>query len=173
MMRKKSFRIVLCGVLAACLLMGCTGSEKKQEVTNEKGEVLNSLEEVQDSRVFADLGAEIEVPMGAENAKYYIVDKKIAEIQFHFYDTEYVYRGSKASGDISGKKDDFKDASEHLVSVKNTDPETEVTIKASSSGAKLGQWAFEDGSQYTLYTEGDVEDAAFDSLCKELVKELQ
>ncbi|MGI6070528.1 MAG: hypothetical protein ACOYBE_08880 [Blautia sp.] len=171
-MRKKSRTIILCGLVAACLLSGCTGTEKKQEVTNEKGEAVNSLEEVKDSKVFADLGAEIEVPMGAENAKYYVVDKKIAEIQFVFYDADYVYRGSRSSGDISGKKEEFQDAKERTVAVKNTKPETEVTVKTNGDGARLGIWTLEDGSSYSLYTEGDMEDAAFDSLCKELVKEL-
>ena len=75
--------IFLLGTLA-----GCT---KKQE---EIKEVSNPMKEVEGNQAFREVGAYIEVPAGAQDSKYYIGDKKIAEIIFVFNDAADSYRSS-------------------------------------------------------------------------------
>ena len=85
---------ILAGILV--LLGGCSQVEHKSaEMEREETPPLDPAVEVEGIEAFARLGADIDVPAGAENAKYYIISDRIAEIQFSQNGVQYSYRASQ------------------------------------------------------------------------------
>ena len=146
--------IFLLGTLA-----GCT---KKQE---EIKEVSNPMKEVEGNQAFREVGAYIEVPAGAQDSKYYIVDKKIAEIIFVFNDAEYSYRSSNKTEDLEGETAKLEEDQSRTV---QGNKDQEATVQTDVQGGQLALWQYEDNS-YSLYTEDEVPTEVFDSLCRELM----
>lgn len=91
-MRLKRYLVSL---LAVVLLSGCTpddpdGPGIRPEIRKEeREEVPDPTVEVEGTWAFAEVGADIEAPVGAENARYFIVSDRIAEIQFTRNDVPY------------------------------------------------------------------------------------
>ena len=140
-------------------LAGCT---KKQE---EIKEVSNPMKEVEGNQAFREVGAYIEVPAGAQDSKYYIVDKKIAEIIFVFNDAEYSYRSSNKTEDLEGETAKLEEDQSRTV---QGNKDQEATVQTDVQGGQLALWQYEDNS-YSLYTEDEVPTEVFDSLCRELM----
>lgn len=85
---------MLLGILI--LMGGCSQGEHTE--TAAKKEVVPTPDpavEVEGIQAFARLGADIDVPAGAENAKYYIISDQTAEIQFTQNGGQYSYRASR------------------------------------------------------------------------------
>ena len=68
-------------VMMAVLCAGC-GAAATQETTEVA--LPNPMEEVTAQVLMDRLGFEFKVPQGAENVKYFIIDKEMAEMQFTF-----------------------------------------------------------------------------------------
>lgn len=158
MTRQRKWGIVmLTGLMLA--ITGCAAQEKKTEVPNP-------MVEVEGSDAFQKVGANIETPAGGEDSKYYIINDKIAEIQFGFNGAVYSYRASGLQDDISGVKDSDVDGKEAEVTVGMED----ITIETLSGGGRLAQWDW-DEVEYSLYTPDEVEDDVIRSLVKQLATE--
>lgn len=154
---KKKLICVASLTLAAGLLAGCSQQESKVEVPNP-------MVEVDGSEAFEKVGAQIEVPAGAVDAKFFIINDEIAEIQFHFHDAEYSYRASSLAEDISGVYLEM-DGDKRL-SVSTTG--RNLPVETTTEGGRLAEWEWEPVS-YSLYTADEVEDDEISSLVKELV----
>lgn len=84
------------------LLSGCASEDpvKPEIQKEERKELPDPAVEVEGVWAFAGVGADIEVPVGAENAKYFIISDKIAEIQFTRNGVPYSYRASQSEEDL-------------------------------------------------------------------------
>lgn len=158
-MRKKWYLIIGLAVLA--LTAGCQGTQSSREVSDP-------LKEVEGKEEFEKVGAYIEVPAGAENTKYYIIDDEIAEIRFDFNGASYIYRSSNQTEDVAdlGVKFD-KEQSRTVEAGKNG---TAAEVRVDENGGQLAQWQYGE-NYYSLYTDGQAEDTVFDSLCRELLED--
>lgn len=154
---KKKLVWIVSAALAVGMLAGCAQQENKVEVPNP-------MVEVDGSEAFEKVGAQIEVPAGAVDAKFFIINDEIAEIQFRFHDAEYSYRASSLAEDISGVSMDM-DANKRL-SLSTTG--RNLFIETTAEGGRLAEWEWEPVS-YSLYTADEVEDEEIKSLVKELV----
>ena len=72
----------LCLLLGMLVLLGGCSSLNDSEPEIKREEIPDPLVEVEGTQAFARVGADIEAPVGAENARYYIISERIAEIQF-------------------------------------------------------------------------------------------
>lgn len=86
------------------LLSGCASEDpvKPEIQKEEREEIPDPTVEVEGVWAFAGVGADIEVPVGAENARYFIISDKIAEIQFTRNGVPYSYRASQFEDDLTG-----------------------------------------------------------------------
>lgn len=155
----KKFMLLVLMMLTAGMLAGCSQEENKVEVPNP-------MVEVDGSEAFKKVGAQIEVPAGAVDAKFFIIDDEVAEIQFRFHDAEYSYRASSLAEDISGVHAEM-DGDKRL-SVATTG--RNLVVETTAEGGRLAEWEWEPVS-YSLYTADEVEDDEISSLVKELVTE--
>lgn len=174
-MKKK---IWICSVLVfAVLCSGCAGAtagepsgetsagvRKPTPKPEKKEEIENPMEEVESAAAFEKLGANIEVPAGAKDARYYIVNDEIAEIQFVFNDAVYSYRASIEEEDLSGVCDEAAEGKDSKFTV----GEKEIVIEMMENGGYLTQWEYEP-VHYSLYTADEVEEAVIQALVREMV----
>lgn len=156
---RKILQLTFIFILALGTLVGCA---KRQE---EIKEVSNPMKEVEGNQAFREVGAYIEVPAGAQDSKYYIVNEEIAEIIFVFNDAEYSYRSSNKTEDLTGETAELEEGqSRTVLGNKNQ----EATVQMDVQGGQLALWQYED-NYYSLYTEDEVPTEVFDSLCRELI----
>ena len=156
---KKKLIWIMSAVFAVSVLAGCTQEEKKVEVPNP-------MVEVDGSQAFEEVGAQIEVPAGAVDAKFYIINDEVAEIQFRFHDAEFSYRASSLVQDISGVNLSMESGKERTVEAAGKS----ITIETTSEGGRLAEWEREPKA-YSLYTADEVEDTVIESLVKDLAME--
>lgn len=157
--RRGKRRIIFLAMTALFLLAGCiSGTEQSREISNP-------MREVEGKQEFEKVGVYIEVPAGAQDARYYIVNDEIAEIQFTFNGAKYSYRSSGETEDLTGLSEELEP--DRTVE-ENRGEKLKAEISVGAQGAQLAQWERE-GNYFSLYTEDEVESEVFDSLCKELV----
>lgn len=183
-MKKKVYLLMVLAFAVLC--SGCTGATageptgetnaKAQKATStptptpkqeKKEEISSPLEDSESAEAFNALGADIEVPAGAQDARYYIVDDVIAEIQFTFNDAEYFYRASIEEDDLFKIDESAVDGNSLTFTVGKKD----ITIETLTGGGYLTQWEYTP-VHYSLYTADDeVKEETVQSLVREMALE--
>lgn len=168
-MRLKRYLVSL---LAVVLLSGCTpddpdGSGTRPEIRKEeREEVPDPTVEVEGTWAFAEVGADIEAPVGAENARYFIVSDRIAEIQFTRNDVPYRYQASQE--DLSGLSGEGEKAWE-TDGPQAVVGSSVIPIQGSGDGLfAVWRWG---GTSYCLIADGQVDGGIMKSLVEELARE--
>lgn len=163
----------LVSLLAVVLLSGCTPDDpdepgiRPEIQKEEREEVPDPTVEVEGTWAFAEVGADIEAPVGAENARYFIVSDRIAEIQFTRNDVPYRYQASQEEDltDFSGGGQKTREA-EGLQAVVGSS-----VIPIQGSGDRLfAVWRW-GGTSYRLIADGQVDGGIMKSLVEELARE--
>lgn len=171
---KRLAMITLCLVMAVSMFAACekngqdTGptappqtSEEPTETEGPQVGVPNPVVEVEGPEDFESLGVSIEAPDGAGEIRYFVIDNRIAEVQFKRDDSTYVYRAAVTSEDISGVYETFTNTEELKAEVEERT--TTVTVKTTESGGTLAQWMWGDAT-YTLFTQEGTEPDSFNAL---------
>ena len=93
-------------LLVIFLLGGCVPDEpvRPKAQREEEKETPDPVVEVEGIWAFAGVGADIEAPVGAENARYFIVGDAVAEIRFVRNDVAYSYKASKSEADLNAQQ---------------------------------------------------------------------
>ncbi len=128
----------------------------------------NPIKEVDGAASLEQVGASIEAPEGAENARYFVIDSepKLAEIQFTLDGVEYNYRAAVTSEDITGVYNEFNAPKE--LEVESDGLKTAITLKeAVTKDCRVAVWKWNEIS-YSLTTSGQIGAEAFEALAKTL-----
>lgn len=149
------------------LFVGCAPEEPvKQEIQREeKKEVPDPAVEVEGTWAFAGVGADIEVPVGAENARYFIISDKIAEIQFTHNGIPYSYRASQLEENLTEIQGEAQEV-EGLQAV----IDSHVIPVREAGGRFLAVWKW-GGTYYSLTAEEQVDSGIMRSMVEELGRE--
>lgn len=156
-----SVLLAFCGGCALEELENCTESvnQKKQETKAPEAKT-----EVEGPEFFAEVGADIEAPAGAENARYFLVSKRIAEILFTRNEVQYSYRASQLEEDLTGIRD-----AQALEGVQATVGRLAIPIQAIQDGY-LAVWKW-GGISYSLTADSQAGGEIVKSLVEELARE--
>ncbi len=160
----------LLSLLAVVLLSGCTPDDPAEPETRpevqkeEREEVPDPTVEVEGTWAFAEMGADIEAPVGAENARYFIVSDRIAEIQFTRNDVPYRYQASQKE-DLAGLSQGTQEA-EGLEAMVGS---SAIPIEG-SGGRFSAAWRW-GGTSYRLIADEQVDGQIMKSLVEELARE--
>lgn len=152
----------------AVLLFGCAKQERQErpiQTEMPKEEVPDPMVEVEGAMAFAKVGADIEAPAGAEDAKYFIIADRVAEIRFTRNDVQYSYRASQMEGDLTGIEEEPQD----LEGVKATVGNLEIPIQTAGSNY-LALWKWGDIT-YSLIAREPADAAVMKSLAEELARD--
>ena len=160
----------LLGMLAVSVLFGGCASKKWEDYAESKGFKENisgskiSKVEVEGTGAFAKVGADIETPAGAENARYFIISERIAEIIFDRNEVQYSYRASQLEEDLTSIQDaQVLEDTEAIVG------SYAIPIQISDSGY-LAVWKW-GGISYSLTAQNQAEKEIVKSLVEELARE--
>lgn len=151
----------ICLLLGIIVLLGGCSSEESIGSTGKHEEVSNFSVEVEGTQAFARVGAEIEVPVGAENARYYIISGQIAEIQFSLDGVQYNYQASQNGEAVTDVQDQE--------SVQAVVGDVLIPIQI-SDGRHLAAWKW-GAVWYRLATDDPVDEGIMKSLVEELARE--
>lgn len=163
-------RYCLLGILVASVLFGGCASKQWEDYAESKGQKKSvsdskiSKVEVEGTGTFAKVGADIETPAGAENARYFIISERIAEITFDRNDVQYSYRASQLEEDLTSIQDaQVLEDTEAMVG------SYVIPIQVSDSGY-LAVWKW-GGISYSLTADNGAEQGIMKSLVEELARE--
>lgn len=153
---------LLLGMLV--LLGGCSSvNDSGSEITMEQ--VPDPLVEVEGTQAFARVGADIEAPVGAENARYYIISERIAKIQFSQNGVEYSYQASQDEGLLGG----VQEMTQEQDGVQAVVGEVSIPIQAEGD-SRVAVWRW--GSMcYRLTADDPVDEGIMKALVEELARE--
>lgn len=160
----------LLGMLVLSVLFGGCASEKWENYAESKGSKENVSGskifkvEVEGTGAFVKVGADIETPAGAENARYFIISERIAEITFDRNEVPYSYRASQLEEDLTGIQD-----AQILEDTQAIVGSYAIPIQVSDNGY-LAVWKW--GSiSYSLTADNRAEQGIVKSLVEELARE--
>lgn len=154
-------------LLGMLVLLGGCSSVGTMEPKTERAETPTPAPfvEVEGIQAFARVGADIDVPAGAENAKYYIISDEIAEIQFNQNGVQYSYRASQVVEDVAGVQGEIQEVED----VQAAAGSQVIPIqKAGSSYLAVWKWG---QVAYSLVTDDPVDVGMMRSLAEELARE--
>lgn len=160
----------LLGMLAVSVLFGGCASEEWEGYVEPKGQKENvsdskvSKVEVEGNGAFTKVGADIETPAGAENARYFIISERIAEITFDRNEVQYSYRASQLEEDLTGIQD-----AQALEDTEAMVGSYTIPIRVSDS-SYLAVWKW-GGISYSLTADNQAEEGIVKSLVEELARE--
>lgn len=152
----------------AVLLIGCAKEEiQERQIKREtpKEEAPDPITEVEGATAFAKVGADIEAPAGAEDAKYFIIADRIAEIRFTRNEVLYSYRASRTEGNLTGTEEEPRDVEGVKAAVGNY----EIPIQT-VGGNYLALWKWGEIA-YGLIAREPVDAAVMKSLTEELARD--
>lgn len=154
-----------CLLLGIVVLLGGCSSVENREPEIKKEQIPDPLVEVEGTQAFARLGADIEVPVGAENARYYIISERIAEIQFSQNGVHYSYQASQDEGAAAGGQENMQEQGSVQAVV------GEISIPIQTEGDRhLAVWKW--GTMwYSLKAEDPVDEGIMKALVEELARE--
>ena len=155
----------LCLLLGMLVLLGGCSSLNDSEPEIKREEIPDPLVEVEGTQAFARVGADIEAPVGAENARYYIISERVAEIQFSQYGVEYCYQASQDEEPGGNSQEDAREQ-ESVQAVVG-----DVSIPIQTQGdSHLAVWRW--GSMcYRLESDDPVDEGIMKALVEELARE--
>ncbi len=154
-------------LLVIFLLGGCAPDEpvRPKAQREEEKETPDPVVEVEGIWAFAGVGADIEAPVGAENARYFIVGDAVAEIRFVRNDVAYSYKASKSEADLNAQQGGAREVEgvqaqvdDHAIPIQETD------------GGLTATWRWGSVS-YSLTAEGPVDVQIMRTLVEELARE--
>lgn len=157
----------LSGALAVFVLFGGCASQERDgyiEPKVQKEEIPDPRVEVEGTGAFAKVGADIETPAGAENARYFIISERIAEITFDRNEIQYSYRASQFEEDLTGIQD-----AQELEGVQAMVGSYAIPIRTAQDGY-LAVWKW-GGISYSLTADNQAEEGIVKSLVEELARE--
>lgn len=128
----------------------------------------NPMEEVKDVLAFESIGVHMVLPEEAGDARFFIINKEVAEAGFTIDQASYTYRASDTAEDFSGIFERFTEDT-ITKSYDYGDKTMEIQIKTTDSGGRLSSWEW-GSTKYTLYTASKVEDDAITDLTMKLVE---
>lgn len=168
----KKFGFLLLFLLFSWCCIGCGGNAGEKSASNSV--MTDAVTEQGSYKQFEELGIMMNVPQGATNISFFVVDKSIAEIDFTYDGTAYIYRGGKSSlGNISGVENviDLDGSLSISGSAHNTRNDKvydyDIFIRNTQKGGTLATWNSKVNT-YTLYTPKDVNKEAMGQLCYDL-----
>ena len=168
-------------MLSVLLAAGCKGgqeqpapstaSETAPAVTAETtagDTIANPMEEVKDVLAFEAIGVHMVLPTEAVDAKYFIINKEVADAEFTVDGVSYTFRASDTAEDFAGIFERFRDGA--ITETYDYGGQTmEIQIKTTDSGGRLSSWDW-GSTKYTLYTASQVEDDIIRDLTMKLVE---
>ena len=158
-MRKLCLLLGMLVLLGGCSSVNDSGPEIKRE------EIPDPLVEVEGTQAFARVGADIEAPVGAENARYYVISERIAEIQFSQNGVEYCYQASQDEEYVNDSRENMQEQ-EGVQAVVG-----EVSIPIQTKGDKhLAVWRWGNVC-YRLESDDPVDEGIMKALVEELARE--
>lgn len=154
-------------LLVIFLLGGCAPDEpvRPKVQREEREETPDPTVEVEGTGAFAEVGADIEAPVGAENARYFIVGDKVAEIRFVRNDVAYSYRASKSEADLNA----LQGGAREVEGVQAQVDDRTIPIRE-TDGSLSATWRWGPVS-YSLTAEGEVDAQIMRALVEELARE--
>lgn len=148
-------------LLGGCSSVDSVGSKMKGTETPTP----DPFVEVEGIQAFARVGADIDVPAGAENAKYYIISDEIAEIQFSQNGVQYSYRASQVVEDVAGVQGEMQEVEDVQAAAGS-----QVIPIQKAGGSYLAVWKWGQVA-YSLATDDPVDVGMMRSLAEELARE--
>ena len=135
----------------SCILFIVSCSDKSNELKNNQAE--KSTETVSDNAVdyvqvdspnsFSPLGIGITVapPEHGQNAKYFVVNKNVAEVNFDYMNNSYIYRASKNSNDLLSFYGDYTNSGKNFM---EDEYSINVEYNITSNAEKFTLWRVDD-----------------------------
>lgn len=111
----------------------------------------NPVVEVKGSEDFLTLGIVLTAPQEAQDARYSIIAKTTAQIQFTLGGLACTYRAAKTTDDISGVYDPLDAAKAYDLTLSGETIPISVSTISGGDGGALARWSYGETS-YTLYT---------------------
>ncbi|SJZ51786.1 hypothetical protein [Anaerorhabdus furcosa] len=145
-------KTIILFILSFLLFIGLSGCKQKDEFNYNQLSVANPYESVESSDAFKDdLDIVISAPIGATNITYYIINKKVAQIDFLLNDVFYTYRASKSvSSMLHGNYETVKKYEQFFI-----ENNIEVNINTTESDKKVVTWEYKN-INYSLTAESPV-----------------
>lgn len=134
------------------VLASCTASNKKEE-DNTVAEVVADYVQVDSPNSFIPLGIGITVtpPEHGQNAKYFIANKYVAEVNFDYMNNNYTYRASKNTNNLLSFYGDYINSGKNFTEEENN---IVVEYNTTSNNEKFTLWRVDD-IYYILSTQAE------------------
>lgn len=138
--------LVIVLVLASC-------SDKKEENNAAVSEVVADYVQVDSPNSFLPLGISITVapPEHGQNAKYFIANKDVAEVNFDYMNNNYTYRASKNTNNLLSFYGDYVNSGKNFTEEENN---ILVEYNTTSNNEKFTLWRVND-VYYILSTQAE------------------
>ena len=133
-------------------LASCSDSDKKEE-NNASSEVVADYVQVDSPNSFIPLGIGITVapPEHGQNAKYFIANKDVAEVNFDYMNNNYTYRASKNTNNLLSFYGDYVNSGKNFTEEENN---IVVEYNTTSNNEKFTLWRVDD-IYYILSTQAE------------------
>ncbi|MEI0530001.1 hypothetical protein R4I97_00420 [Brachyspira pilosicoli] len=133
-------------------LASCTASNNKEE-NNAPSEVVVDYVQVDSPNSFIPLGIGITVapPEHGQNAKYFIANKDVAEVNFDYMNNNYTYRASKNTNNLLSFYGDYVNSGKNFTEEENN---IVVEYNIASNNEKFTLWRVDD-VYYILSTQAE------------------
>lgn len=139
-------------LVTVLFLASCTASNKKEE-DNTVSEVVADYVQVDSPNSFIPLGIGITVapPEHVQNAKYFIANKDVAEVNFDYMNNNYTYRASKNTNNLLSFYGDYINSGKNFTEEENN---IVVEYNTTSNNEKFTLWRVDD-IYYILSTQAE------------------
>ncbi|MBW5399201.1 hypothetical protein E6A47_03930 [Brachyspira pilosicoli] len=139
-------------LVTVLFLASCTASNKKEE-NSSPSEVVVDYVQVDSPNSFIPLGIGITVapPEHGQNAKYFIANKDVAEVNFDYMNNNYTYRASKNTNNLLSFYGDYINSGKNFTEEENN---IVVEYNTTSNNEKFTLWRVDD-IYYILSTQAE------------------
>lgn len=133
-------------------LASCSASDNKKG-NNASSEVVADYVQVDSPNSFIPLGIGITVapPEHGQNAKYFIANKDVAEVNFDYMNNNYTYRASKNTNNLLSFYGDYINSGKNFTEEENN---IVVEYNRTSNNEKFTLWRIDD-IYYILSTQSE------------------
>ncbi|PCG18963.1 hypothetical protein [Brachyspira sp. G79] len=145
--------------------VSCSNSENKKTQNNNVSESVLDYMQMDSPNSFVPLGIKISAPENSLNAKYFIINKDIAEIDFDYMDNSYIYRASKNSNSLLSFYGDYTNSGKNFI-----EGDINVEYNISSNAEKFTLWRVDD-IYYVLSSKAE-DDTDLINLSSEYIKRI-
>ncbi|CCG56353.1 hypothetical protein WESB_0883 [Brachyspira pilosicoli WesB] len=134
------------------VLASCSASDNKKG-NNVSSEVVADYVQVDSPNSFIPLGIGITVapPEHGQNAKYFIANKDVAEVNFDYMNNNYTYRASKNTNNLLSFYGDYINSGKNFTEEENN---IVVEYNTTSNNEKFTLWRVDD-IYYILSTQAE------------------